>query len=60
VNPPPELYTITQSQDPMLGALNIQARLSGSQDISSVVEAASKMGYQVDRAGVDATGRVVT
>ena len=60
VNSPPELYTTSQSHDPMMGAVRVQMRLMGSQDISNIIDSASKIGYQVPSPGIDATGDLVT
>ena len=44
----------------MMGAVRVQMRLMGSQDISNIIDSASKIGYQVPSPGIDATGDLVT
>ena len=56
-NTPPELYTTSESHDPMMGALKLQLRLGGASDISHIIDSASKIGYQVPSPGIDTTGK---
>ena len=57
MNTPPELFTTSESHDPMMGALKLQLRLGGASDISHIIDSASKIGYQVPSPGIDTTGK---
>jgi len=43
---PPSGSAVLQSQDPLLGGVKVRAHFSGACDLQTIVESASRLGYQ--------------
>lgn len=56
IGPPPDLYSLTGTHDPMMGALKVQMNFTGSNDINNIIDAASRVGHQLSPHGIDTTG----
>lgn len=57
IGPPLDLYSVTGTTDSVMGAVRLQARLTGPNDISDIIDSASKLGYQTPAPGANVAGK---
>lgn len=56
LSPPSDLFSVSGTTDSMMGAVRLQMRFSGVNDIADVIDSASKLGYALLSPGVSHTG----